>query len=64
MWSESFPLEGMFPDGTKLVTMHDPIRPGKKWKPTDAVTPGGLFVNDGEVEINAVRSTVTMKAVV
>ncbi len=26
-------VEATFPDGTKLVTVHDPIRPGKK-KPT------------------------------
>ena len=23
-------VEGTFPDGTKLVTVHDPIRPGRK----------------------------------
>src|SRR5438874_8512819 len=23
-------VEGTFPDGTKLVTIHDPIRPGKR----------------------------------
>ena len=26
-------VEGTFPDGTKLVTVHDPIRPGKKKAP-------------------------------
>lgn len=55
-------VEGMFPDGTKLVTVHDPIRPGKNEKPADAVTPGELIVDDGEIEINAGRNTVTMKA--
>ena len=56
-------VEGMFPDGTKLVTVHDPIRPGKKPKPSDAVSPGELIVDDGEIEINAGRKTVTLKAV-
>lgn len=56
-------VEGMFPDGTKLVTVHDPIRPGKMKKPEDAVTPGELLVDDGEIEINAGRRTVLMKAV-
>jgi urease subunit gamma/beta len=55
-------VEGMFPDGTKLVTVHDPIRPGKNKKPSDAVTPGDLIVDDGEIEINAGRNTVIMKA--
>lgn len=56
-------VEGMFPDGTKLVTVHDPIRPGKKKPPEDAVTPGELVVDEGEIEINAGRETVTLKAV-
>jgi urease subunit gamma/beta len=55
-------VEGMFPDGTKLVTVHVPIRPGKSKKPDDYVTPGELFVDDGEIEINAGRDTVTIKA--
>ncbi len=55
-------VEGMFPDGTKLVTVHDPIRPGKSKRPADAVTPGELLVDDGEIEINAGRETVVLKA--
>ncbi len=55
-------VEGMFPDGTKLVTVHDPIRPGKAKRPADAVTPGELLVDDGEIEINAGRKTVVLKA--
>src|SRR5262245_58364192 len=33
-------VEGTFPDGTKLVTVHDPIRPGKKALPKDRRVPG------------------------
>ena len=52
-------VEGTFPDGTKLVTVHDPIRPGKS--KADHVVPGELICEDGEIEINAGRETVTMK---
>ena len=63
--AEMLPLlqvEPVFPDGTKLVTIHDPIRPGKK-KPPKAgrVTPGEMVVKDGEIEINAGRRKVTLK---
>ena len=33
-------VEGTFPDGTKLVTIHDPIRPGKRKRAADEVVPG------------------------
>lgn len=46
-------VEGTFPDGTKLVTVHDPIRPGSK--PTSGMHPGEIVALDGEVEINAER---------
>ncbi len=52
-------VEGMFPDGTKLVTVHDPIRPGNSRQ--DGVKPGELDCEDGEIEINAGRRTVTIR---
>ena len=48
-------VEGTFPDGTKLVTVHDPIRPGEEAPPADAVVPGELIPAEGEIEINAGR---------
>lgn len=54
-------VEGTFPDGTKLVTVHDPIRPGKK--KVDGVSPGELDCEEGEIEINAGRRSVTIKVV-
>ena len=53
-------VEGTFPDGTKLVTVHDPIRPGKKKVELDRV-PGELFIDDGDIELNAARQTVSLK---
>jgi urease subunit gamma/beta len=56
-------VEGTFPDGTKLVTVHDPIRPGKKKRAKDAVMPGEVIAADGEIEINAGRPKVSIKVV-
>ena len=54
-------VEGTFPDGTKLVTVHDPIRPGKK--KVGGVSPCELDCEEGEIEINAGRRSVTIKVV-
>src|SRR4249919_1016195 len=53
-------VEATFPDGTKLVTVHDPIRPGTRPYKMER-TPGELIVPDEEVEINAGRREVTLK---
>jgi urease subunit gamma/beta len=55
-------VEGTFPDGTKLVTVHDPIRPGKQTS-EDAVRPGEVITPDGEIEINAGRRRHALKVV-
>jgi urease subunit gamma/beta len=55
-------VEATFPDGTKLVTVHDPIRPGKQ-KAAQAVVPGEIITPDGEIELNAGKPKVTVKAV-
>ena len=52
-------VEGTFPDGTKLVTVHEPIRPGKKAR-DESVHPGEIIPADGEIEINAGRPTATV----
>lgn len=53
-------VEAVFPDGTKLVTVHDPIRPGKNPLETNAAKPGEFRVAEGEIELNAGRETVTL----
>ena len=55
-------VEGMFPDGTKLVTVHDPIRPGKE-QPAEAdqVSPGEIIPAEGEIELNAGRRKASVK---
>jgi urease subunit gamma/beta len=49
-------VEGVFPDGTKLVTVHDPIRPVPGAFPdANAITPGEIRAMPGQIEINAGR---------
>ncbi len=57
-------VEGTFPDGTKLVTVHDPIRPGKESvKEADQVYPGEVITPDEDIEINADRRTCNIKVI-
>jgi urease subunit gamma/beta len=53
-------VEAVFPDGTKLVTVHDPIRPGNL--PIDAKVgqPGEIRAAEGWVELNEGREKVTL----
>ena len=54
-------VECMFPDGTKLVTVHEPIRPAEGSEP-DPVQPGETLAMDGEIELNEGRPRVTLTA--
>jgi urease subunit gamma/beta len=55
-------VEGSFPDGTKLVTVHQPIRAGMQARPADALVPGELLAADGDIELNAGRAKVVLTA--
>jgi len=57
-------VEGTFPDGTKLVTVHDPIRPGANTTAENhGIIPGELLPAEGEIEINAGREKRNIKVV-
>jgi urease subunit gamma/beta len=49
-------VEATFPDGTKLVTVHNPIRGGYSDAP-----PGEVITLDGDVELNVGRKTVRLR---
>lgn len=51
-------VEAMFPDGQKLVTVHDPIGPGKQR--VDGVEPGEYQLRDEEVILNEGREAVRL----
>lgn len=48
-------VEGMFPDGQKLVTVHQAIRQGKD--AVDGPEPGEIVTAEGEIELSAGRET-------
>lgn len=57
-------VEATFPDGTKLVTIHDPVRPAAGAAATeDAIVPGEIITAPGEIEINAGRRRTRLTAV-
>ncbi|MEM8620797.1 MAG: urease subunit beta [Actinomycetota bacterium] len=51
-------VEATFPDGTKLVTLHDPIGPGTS--SVSSLVPGEVVGPDEPIEINAGRPVTTM----
>ncbi len=48
--------EATFDDGTKLVTVHNPI----PFKPSD-ITPGEYFIDEGEIELNIDNESITIE---
>jgi urease subunit gamma/beta len=56
-------VEATFPDGTKLVTVHEPVRPGKKKSKVNGPKPGEIITAEGEIEINAGRARASVVAV-
>ena len=55
-------VEGFFPDGQKLVTIHTPVRPVETAGPATP-TPGEVLAEDGEIEINVGRPTTVVQVV-
>jgi urease subunit gamma/beta len=51
-------VEPMFDDGQKLVTVHQPIRPGNE--PVEGVVPGEIRAAEGDIELNAGRRQDTL----
>jgi urease subunit gamma/beta len=54
-------VEGMFPDGAKMITVHQPIRPGSRPLDADAAQPGEIIAAAGTVELNAGRRRATLR---
>ena len=52
-------VEGMFPDGSKLITVHDPIRPGALADVSE-VQPGEVLLDDSTILINEGRTRVNL----
>jgi urease subunit gamma/beta len=52
-------VEGVFPDGQKLVTVHDPIGPGSHPEPEED-QPGAIVTQPGDIELSAGRETAEL----
>jgi urease subunit gamma/beta len=50
-------VEATFPDGTKLVTVHTPIRPTREGD----VAPGAVEVSGADIQLNVGRKTLEIK---
>ncbi len=55
-------VEGLFPDGTKLVTVHEPIRP-EEGAAADSLEPGAILPAPGDIELSAGRPRATLDVV-
>ena len=53
-------VEAVFPDGAKLITVHQPIRPGKAEMPPGPRA-GEIITPDEEIELNAGRRTGSVR---
>ncbi|HTW69564.1 MAG TPA: urease subunit beta [Acetobacteraceae bacterium] len=55
-------VEALFEDGTKLVTVHEPIRP-QPGMPADPLEPGAITAAEGEIALNEGRARVALSVV-
>lgn len=55
-------VEATFKDGTKLVTVHEPLRPAPDGA-LDTFEPGEIVSEDGSIELNAGRAKRTLRVV-
>ena len=53
-------VEATFPDGTKLVTVHEPIQPVNASSKATRIVPGEISTAEGDIELNEGRETVTV----
>lgn len=54
-------VEATFPDGTKLVTLHDPVSGGGASSAGERLIPGEIRGPDEPIEINAGRPVITVR---
>jgi urease subunit gamma/beta len=54
-------VEAFFEDGQKLVTVHQPIGPGRETVDVDGVAPGEIVPADGDIELSPGRESVSLR---
>ncbi|MCW5625841.1 MAG: urease subunit beta [Burkholderiales bacterium] len=55
-------IEVMMAEGTKLVVVFDPVKPGVQPQSEEPI-PGELLLGEGDIELNAGRDNVTLQVV-
>src|SRR6267378_1004069 len=53
--------DGLFEDGTRLIALYGPIRPGKQPLSDERGSPGEVITPDGDIELNQGRSKVALE---
>ena len=53
-------VEATFPDGTKLVTVHEPIQPASGASTHTEIQPGEIRTQDGVIELNESRAVLSV----
>lgn len=56
-------VEATFPDGTKLVTVHEPIQPANKHSAPTHIRAGEIVCLKGDISINENRETTTLEVI-
>jgi urease subunit gamma/beta len=56
-------VEATFKDGTKLVTVHEPLRPAAGSDSSDSLIPGEIIADGEDIELNAGRRKDTLRVV-
>jgi len=56
-------VDGLFEDGTRLIALYHPIRPGRQAIPSEPGTPGEVITPEGEIEVNAGRHRAALDVV-
>jgi len=54
-------VDGLFEDGSRLIALYAPIRPGKQAGSGADRTPGEVITPDAEIELNDGRATVILE---
>jgi len=53
-------IEATFPDGTKLVTVHEPVQPDVSASSPETTPPGFIATQDGTIALNEGRETQSL----
>jgi urease subunit gamma/beta len=54
-------VDGLFEDGSRLIALYAPIRPGKQPVPDEQRTPGEVITPDGDIELNEGRAKTALE---